>query len=163
MVHRIDRSAGHAGTQRRLLLVAAAFVLVPFATIAQGTWKLLTPDEIARDDAAPQVPVPPDLPAPPTIDLVRPDISRPIRNPATIELRFSPGPGQSIDMRSFNATYGWLGINITRRLLDHATLIPSGLLAEGVELPAGNHRVTISIADTSGKTASRTFQFSVAS
>ena len=154
--------ANPIGTRRRFLL-AAALVLVPFSTIAQQTWKLITPDEEARDDAAPQVPVPPDLPPPPTIDLVRPDISKPIRNPASIELRFSAGPNRSIDMGSFNATYGRLGINITRRLLDHATLTPNSLSAEGVELPGGNHRITISIADTAGKRASRTFQFSVAS
>jgi hypothetical protein len=40
--------------------------------------------------------------------------------------------------------------------------MPNGLLAEKVELSAGNHRVTMSIADRSGKTASP-LQFSVAS
>jgi hypothetical protein len=64
-------------------------------------------------------------------------------------------------MRTFNATYGLLGINITRRLLDHAVTTPNGLAAENIELPTGRHRVTLSIADTSGKTASRTFNFSV--
>src|SRR5262245_54861217 len=157
------RAMNHSGIPRRGVIVTAIFALTPIPTIAQQAWKLLTPEEIARDGAAPQVPVPPDLPPPPTIDLVRPDISRPIRNPATIELRFTPGPGQSIDMQSFNATYGRLGIDITRRLLAHATVKPNGLWAEGVELPVGNHRVTISIAHTSGKTASRTFRFSVAS
>jgi hypothetical protein len=72
-------------------------------------------------------------------------------------------PGQSIDMRTFNATDGWLGNIITRRLFDHAVETPNGLSAENVELPPGNHRVTMSIADTSGKTASRTFRFLVAS
>jgi hypothetical protein len=136
-------------------------VCLPFPAFAVEPWKLISPDEQARDNAAPQVPAPPDLPSPPTIDLVRPDISRPIRNPATIEVRFSPGPGRSIDMRTFNATYGLLGINITRRLLDHAAVTSNGLAAANVELPAGRHRVTMSIADTSGKTASRTFNFSV--
>jgi hypothetical protein len=160
MAHRTP--AQQAGTRRRFLVVAG-FSLSPFQAIAQEAWKLITPDEAARDNTAPQVPIPPDLPPPPTIDLIRPDISRPIRNPATIEIRFSPGPGQSIDMRTFKATYGRLGINITRRLLDHAVATPNGLLAENVELPTGNHRVTMSIADKSGRTASRTFQLSVAS
>jgi hypothetical protein len=65
-------------------------------------------------------------------------------------------------MGSFRATYGWLGINITRRLLEHAVTTPNSLSAENVNLPRGNHRVTLSIADTSGKTASQTFRFSVA-
>ena len=161
MAHRIERPVKHAGPQRRDLLVTAVFVLAPFSASAQQPWKLITPDEEARDNVAPQAPPPPDLPPPPSIDLVRPDISRPIRNPATIEVRFSPGPGQSIDMATFNATYGLLGINITRRLLDRAVVTANGLAAENVELPAGSHRVTMSIADTSGKRASRTFSFSV--
>jgi hypothetical protein len=64
-------------------------------------------------------------------------------------------------MRTFNVTYGWLGINITRRVLEHAVTTPHGLSAENVDLPAGDHRVTVSIADMSGKTASKTFRFSV--
>lgn len=64
-------------------------------------------------------------------------------------------------MRTFNARYGWLGIDITRRLLDHAATTANGLVAADVELPLGSHRVTLSIADTSGKSASRTFRFSV--
>ncbi len=64
-------------------------------------------------------------------------------------------------MRTFDATYGRLGINITRRLLDLAVAKPNGLAADNVELPTGSHRVTMSIGDTSGKSASRTFNFSV--
>lgn len=161
MTQRLRRPVQHAGMQRRSVLVTTVVALATFPAIAQQPWKLITPDEEARDNAAPQVPAPPDLPPPPTIDLVRPDISRPIGNPTTIEVRFSSGPGQSIDMRTFNATYGLLGINITRRLLDHAVTTPNGLAAENIELPTGRHRVTLSIADTSGKTASRTFNFSV--
>jgi hypothetical protein len=144
-----------------ILFTALGLALTTCPAVAQTSWKLITPEEDALDNAAPQIPAPPDLPAPPTIDLVRPDISRPIQNPVTIEVQFSPGPGRAIDMRTFNATYGWLGINITRRLLEHAVTTPSGLLAENIELPPGDHRVTLSIADTSGKTASRTFRLSV--
>ena len=54
-----------------------------------------------------------------------------------------------------------LGINIPQRLLDRAVVKPNGLAADNVDLPVGSHRVTMSIADTSGKTASRTFHFTV--
>jgi hypothetical protein len=115
-----------------------------------------------RDSAAPHIPGPPDLPPPPAIDLLRPDLAKPIRNPVTIEVRFSVGLGRAIDMQTFRATYGWLGINITGRLLEHAMMTPNGLAAENVDLPPGDHKVTLSIADTFGKIASRTFRFSVA-
>lgn len=162
MARPTDRSVEHVDGRRRRLLGTALLVLAPLPVAAAESWQLLTPDEASRDDAAPQVPAPPDLPPPPSIDLLRPDISQPIRNPVTIEVQFSPTPGRSIDMQTFNATYGRLGINITRRLLEHATTTANGLAAEGVVLPTGSHRVSISVADTSGKTASRTFQFTIA-
>jgi hypothetical protein len=143
------------------LLVTAGFVPAALPAAAQSVWHLITPDEEARDEAAPHVPAPPDRSGPPAIDLLRPDISRPIQNPVTIELRFSPGPGGAIDMASFNATYGWLGINVTHRLLEHSMATANGLVAYGVDLPPGNHRVTLSIADTSGRSSSRTFSLSV--
>jgi hypothetical protein len=131
------------------------------AATAQTTWQLITPDEEVRDDAAPHLAPPPDTIGLPTIELVRPDIERELRNPVTIEVRFGPGPGEAIDMRTFSATYGWLGIDITRRLLDHSSITANGLLAYDVMLPLGSHRVTLSIADTSGRASSRTFRLSV--
>jgi len=144
----------------RVLFIPLGLALSIFPMKARA-WPLITPDEEARDSAAPEALAPADLPPPPAIDLVRPDISGPVRNPVTIEVRFKAGANHPIDIRTFNATYGRLGINITGRLLEHAATTPDGLSAENVELPTGSHRVTLSIADTSGKTASRTFRFSV--
>src|SRR5262247_1366273 len=94
-------------TTRRLLL--GALGLLPLTSGVQARpWRLITREEEQRDNAAPDVPAPPDRPPPPTITLVQPDISRPIRNPVTIEVQFTPGPGSSIDINSFNATYGRL-------------------------------------------------------
>ena len=141
-------------------LFAPVVLTVP--AIAQSKWDLITPEEDARDRAAPHVPGPSDLPAPPVIELVRPDISKPVQNPVTIEVRFGSGSGPGIDMQTFRASYGWLGINITSRLLEHATKLPDSLVAENVDLPVGDHRVTVSIANTAGKTASKTFRFTIA-
>lgn len=146
----------------KFVVTAVALALLALPSVAQTRWELLTPDEEASDRAAPHVPGPIDLPAPPEIELLRPDISTPIKNPVTIEARFRAGPGASINMGSFKAVYGWLGINITSRLLEHASKTPNGLVAENVDIPSGDHKVTLSIADNNGKTASRTFQFSVA-
>lgn len=145
----------------KVAVAALSLALTALPSLAQTDWELVTPEEETRDHAAPHVPGPRDLPPPPVIDLLRPDLSKPIRNPVTIELRFSTAPGRTIDMRTFRATYGWLGINITNRLLQHAVTKPNGLLAKNVDLPRGDHRVRVSIADTSGKMASRTFRFSV--
>jgi hypothetical protein len=149
-------------TMKWFAVVVLGFTLPTLPCIAQTPWALITPDEDARDRAAPKIPAPPDTPPPPRIDLVRPDLSKPLRNPVTVEVRFSAGPGREIDMQSFRAAYGWLGINITNRLLQHAVKSPNSLSAANVNLPAGDHRITLSIADNAGKSASRTFQFSVA-
>jgi len=76
-------------------------------------------------------------------------------------VRYSAGSGAAIDMR-FRATYGWLEINITNRLLRHVTKTSDTLLAENVNLPVGNHQVMLSIADRLGKRALRTLRFTVA-
>src|ERR1700693_5446499 len=142
-------------------LFAPAVLTAP--SVAQSKWDLITPEEDARDRAAPRLPDPSDLPAPPVIELVRPaDISKPVQNPIAIETLFASGSGPAIDMSSFRATYGWLGINITSRLLEHATKLPDSLVAENVDLPVGDHRVTVSIANTAGKMASKTFRFTIA-
>jgi hypothetical protein len=146
-------------TRKSFAIAALGFAL---PCIAQTPWTLITPDEDARDRAAPRVPAPPDIPSPPRIDLLRPDISRPLQNPVTIEVRFTAGPGREIVMQSFRAIYGWLGLNITNRLRQHAVKGPNSLSAANVNLPIGDHRITLSIADNAGKTASQTFRFSVA-
>jgi hypothetical protein len=77
-------------------------------------------------------------------------------------VRFVPEAGAAIDPRSFRATYGFLGIDITARLLQHARFGGPELIADNVDVPMGSHTVTIAIADTPGHEARRTFQFSVA-
>lgn len=147
--------------RKSIVAVTLTLALLAIPSVAQS-YELITPEEDARDKAAPKVPPPSDLPAPPVIELVRPaDLSQPIQNPVTIELRFAAGSGPAINMQSFRATYGWLGINITSRILEHATYASDSLVAENVELPAGDHSVTVSIANTAGKTASKTFRFSI--
>ncbi len=145
----------------KLVIAAVMFTVWTLPSAAQAPWTLVTGEENARDKAAPLVARPPDLPPPPEIVLLRPDISKPIRNPVTVEAQFRAGPNRVINMGSFKATYGWLGIDITGRLLEHATRTPNGLSAENVGIPLGSHKITLSIADTSGKSASLTFLFSV--
>ena len=55
-----------------------------------------------------------------------------------------------------------LSINITSRRLRYVEKMAHGLVAHDIELPSGYHRVTLSIAEAIGKTASCTFNLSVA-
>lgn len=143
-------------------LTAIALTVALLIPTAAWSYDLITPEEDARDKAAPHTPAPSDLPAPPIIELMRPvNIAQPLQNPIAIELRFATGAGPAIDIATFRVTYGWLGINITSRIMEHATKTPDSLVAENVTLPSGDHRVTVLIANTAGKTASKTFRFSI--
>jgi len=81
--------------------------------------------------------------------------------PLNIRVRFVPSEGSAINTTTFRATYGFLGIDITDRLLQHAKLDAQQLKADNVSIPAGDHKVTLTIADNQGRENSRTFEFTV--
>lgn len=113
----------------KFVVASLVLALLTVPSVARTPWELITPDEEASDRAAPRMFGSIDLPAPPEIELLRPDISTSIKSPVTIEAHFRAGPGASIGIGSFKAVYGWLGINITSRLLEHASKTPNGLVA----------------------------------
>jgi hypothetical protein len=82
----------------------------------------------------------------PIIEVDQPNENGPITVPVTIRLRFRAQGGASIDVTSFRATYGWLSIDITRRIIEHAQVNASGLF----QIADNMHRVT-----------SHTFEFTV--
>lgn len=145
---------------RRFATLCALLLAMAGPAVA---WPLVSSEEDQRDREAPKVEDPERTAtkAPPTITLKRPDLVGPMRNPMSIELRFEAGPSSSIDMGSVRVTYGWLGIDITRRLLGHAVISTNGLSADDVEIPLGDHNVTVSVADTAGRVGTRTFRFSI--
>jgi len=67
----------------------------------------------------------------------------------------------TIDLSSLRVTYGWLGVDIAKRVMEHAHVVASGLLAENADIPAGYHRVTLQIADNMHRVGVRTFEFIV--
>lgn len=76
-------------------------------------------------------------------------------------LQFRAAPGATIIPSTFEAKYGWLGINITSRLLEHATRTPNELFAADVDVPAENHRISVSIADNLGRVGTRVINLHV--
>jgi hypothetical protein len=149
---------------RAIIMLPLALALQPISRAhAVEGWDLITPEEEARDKAAPHVsqPTPRAVPHSPVIDLRQPNLSRPIYNPTTIYVQFRAAHGATIVMSTFRATYGWLGIDITARLLEHATKTANSLSAQSVDLPVGDHKITVSIADNHGRTGSRVLRMSV--
>ncbi len=127
---------------------------------------LVTPEEFAREqqkrDVAPSRSLDVKREAQsPDIVLVRPAASHDILSPTDIELRFLAKDQAQVDMRTLRVLYGMFGINITARLLKHASLTESGIVAKEASLPAGSHTITIEIADSRNRVARESFRFIV--
>jgi hypothetical protein len=150
----------------RRLLLGGTFLSLAGAARAEAAWTLVTPDEVMRDRSAPHTPTmhTRGLPQPgaPEIVVDQPAAAATLHPPLNIRVRFVPAAGTAINTSSFRATYGFLGIDITSRLLQHAQLDNQQLRADNVAIPAGDHKVTLTIADLQGRESSRTFQFTVA-
>src|SRR6516225_11958218 len=97
----------------------------------------------------------------PTIRIEEPDITRLVRSPVNIRIRFQAAANAKIDVNTLRVRYGRLGIDLTRRILAHARSTQSGVFVEDAELPRGRHRVTIQIADNMGRVGSKSFDFNV--
>jgi hypothetical protein len=149
---------------RRALIVG--LVTLPWVGISYAAgWTLITEEEFKRDGAAPRfrggVIVPTEPSGAPIIEVDQPDQTNAIRVPVNIRIRFRPQGGAVIDLATFRATYGWLGIDITSRIIEHAQINASGLFANNAEMPAGHHKVTLQIADNVRRVGSRVFEFTV--
>lgn len=127
-------------------------------------WTLITNDEFINESRALQgasAPPSPQAAGAPTIEILDPDTTKPIKSPVTIRIRFNSQPGATINPATFRAKYGWLGIDITDRLVGHAQVTASGISADNAEVPAGQYTITLQIADNLGRIGTRTLQFSV--
>jgi hypothetical protein len=110
-----------------------------------AAWELVTRGEFKRGSTAPhnQVARAAAQPGAPTITLEEPNPKQRITPPVTIRVTFRAQNGATIDPRTFRATYGWLGIDITHHIVANAQLSASGLVAKNASVPAGSYRVTL--------------------
>jgi hypothetical protein len=141
-----------------------SFCATVLFTARSFAWELITKDELERENAAPQIseaPSPPAQSGAPAIEIEEPDSGKPIKSPVTIRVRFLPQSGAKIDPSSFQARYGLLGIDITSRIIANAKLDASGLVAEHANIPAGQYRVTLQIADNFHRIGTRVINFRV--
>ena len=147
---------------RRNLIVGVIASLC-FGIRWANAWPLVTRRQQQRENAAPhtQTAPAPSRAGAPTIRIEEPDITRPIRSPVNIRISFQAAANARIAVNSLRVRYGFLGIDITRRILAHARPTPSGVFVEDAELPRGRHKVTIQIADNMGRVGSKSFDFNI--
>ena len=153
----------------RRLRLGGSFLTLAAPARAAGRF-LVTPEELRRDQAGMQQtfanPVTGTTgPEPgtdgPQIIVDLPNASQTLHAPLSFRVRFVPLSGAAIEVHSFKACYGFLSLDITDRLLERARLTAQGLSADEVNIPAGNHKVTLTVADSMGREGSRTFRFTV--
>ena len=156
-------------SNRRLsrLLIGSLFVISAMAalTTASQAFVLVSPDEVANERAKGKPPLTRGLTirstGGPEIVLVSPRSLQNIPSPLDIELRFLPSSPSKIARDSLRVLYGFFGFNVTDRLIKHAEVTPSGILARGATLPAGSHSITIEISDDLNRVSRKTFLFEI--
>jgi hypothetical protein len=144
-------------------LLAATMVLA-----AAGGFQLLSEQEYQSELAARAKPGASfvrraaDLNAP-TITVVKPDGSGPLQPPVDIDVRFQAAAGATVSLPSLKIRYGFLGIDVTQRILaaPGVQVSAGGLRANGAQLPSGSHKLVIEIADNYGRTGRQTLEFTV--
>ena len=153
------RQGGGPLTRRALL----ALPLLAAAPARAAAWALVTPEEAPESARIGLPPVARSLTAGPgpRIEVVAPSETEALRAPLTIRLAFRPAAGARVDPGSFRALYGALRLDVTDRIRRHARVDAAGLLAEGVAMPAGQHRILLSIADDQGRRGERDFRLRV--
>lgn len=145
---------------RRALLALALLAATPARAAA---WALVTPEEAAESARIGLPPLARSLgtgPGP-RIEVVTPSETAALRAPLTIRLAFRPAAGARVDPDSFRALYGALRLDVTDRLRRHARVDAAGLVAEEVAMPAGQHRILLSVAGDQGRRGERDFRLRV--
>jgi hypothetical protein len=99
----------------------------------------------------------------PTITVVMPNPREPIQPPVNIDIRFAAAEGATVNVSSLRILYGFLKLDVTRRILDApgVQVSAAGLKANGAQLPSGSHKLIIEIADNVGRTARQVLEFTV--
>jgi hypothetical protein len=160
-------------TRSRLLrLAAAASVLALPGAWAQsgGGFDLVTAGEAqANAKAEAEAPaiitprqVPPPRPNAPGIKVVSPVAAgTPVVAPLRLEVAFTPAPGARIVPSSFRVLYGLLKIDLTDRMRRHATVTETGVVVDRANVPEGQHRLFLQVADDKGNTAEQELRIRV--
>ena len=151
-----------------VMLTGVAMLTAAMALAADKGFELLSQREYQSEleararPGALQVTRSADLNAP-GISVVRPDRGGPIEPPVDIDLRFRPAEGATVNVSSLKIRYGFLGLDITQRILaaPGVQVSAAGLRASGARLPSGSHKLLIEIADNYGRTGRQPLEFTV--
>jgi hypothetical protein len=99
----------------------------------------------------------------PKIAVIEPDCSTAIRGPINIDVRFQAAEGATVDLATLKIRYGVFQLDVTRRILGApgVQVSANGFKTIGAQLPRGNHRLSIEITDSVGRTGRQLVAFTV--
>lgn len=152
--------------RRRLtfsLAVALTSACPPLIAAAQQPVVLVTEAEAAASEAAGGMLAPRSLAAPdaPRIELITPDISRPIAVSANIQIRFATTAPAEPKPETFRVLYGAFRLDVTQRLLASAVITKSGIQVRNAVLPVGSHQLALLLTDTLGRKVMHTISLGI--
>jgi len=124
---------------------------------------LVTEAEAKASIEAGGLPTPRSSPQPgaPRIELLSPDVKKPISVPTRIEVKFSGNPPAEPKPETFKALYGAFKIDITQRLLGVAKVTKEGIQVSDASLPSGKHQLLLLLTDTLGRESQQVVSFTV--
>ena len=144
--------------------IKSLFPILAFALGAHATQPMLvSPQEMADSEKAPQsltARVIPDKDAP-RIEVIAPVLTAPVTSPTPVQLSFEATPPATVRPETFKVQYGALQIDITQRLLASAKLTPQSLSVDEANLPAGKHRLHLSVEDSLGRKGYRLVELQI--
>jgi len=141
----------------------ALFSILFSATLCAQPVMLVSEAETKASMDAGVVPASRTSPQPgaPRIELVSPDLNKPVSIPTRIEVRFSGNPPAEPKPETFRALYGAFKIDITQRLLSIAKVTKDGLSVTDAALPSGKHQLILLLTDSLGRETQHQVSFSV--
>jgi hypothetical protein len=144
-------------------LFALLFVTSLTGAAIGQSFILVTEQEAAASRAAGGMITPRVTPQPgaPRIEVLVPDVTKPVGAPTSIEVRFVTTAPAEPRPESFKVLYGAFRIDVTQRLLGVANVTKEGIKVSGASLPSGRHQLALTITDTMGREAQQIIQFVV--
>jgi len=100
-------------------------------------------------------------PTGPVIEVRSPSLMESVKAPVFIDLRFRTSGTAQINWDSLRILYGWYRKDITEEVKKRAKMIHDGIQIDSANLPSGNHKLLIQVANTEGKQAEREVRFTV--
>jgi hypothetical protein len=119
--------------------------------------------DLRDDNAAPTCRSTPNNDADnPQIRILTPTLGKTLTAPLDIELVFVPTGSTAIRPDTFRVCYlGMLTIDITKRITDRVSVSDKGVRVSGAQLPHGQHRLVMLVADARGRLARREAVFDI--